>query len=101
MNRRRKNELQVKIFHLIKDAQAVRRSHGRPVTHLVVSVRPLLRGLRWSGLRRPVSPVLLPLTLGVVRILRAGPTLGRTCKIISINKSPGKQLSPELQKRLE
>lgn len=46
-------------------------------THLVIAVRTLLLALRGSRLRRAIGPILLSLSLRIVRILSWG-TLGGT-----------------------
>lgn len=59
-------------------------------THLVVPIRPLLGWLGWSRLCCSVAPILLTLTLRIIRILRTWTALGRTCKIVNTNKRSGK-----------
>lgn len=56
---------------------------GGHLTYLVVPIRPLLGWLGWSWLCCSVAPILLTLTLRIIRILRTWTTLGRTCKTVT------------------
>lgn len=52
------------------------------ILSLVVPIRPLLRRLRWSWLCWSIAPILLTLTLRIIRILRPWTALGRTVALL-------------------
>lgn len=52
------------------------------VLSLVVPIRPLLGWLRWSWLCWSIAPILLTLTLRIIRILRPWTALGRTVTLL-------------------
>lgn len=52
------------------------------ILSLVVPIRPLLGWLGWSRLCCSVAPILLTLTLRIIRILRTWSTLGRTIALL-------------------
>lgn len=53
-----------------------------PILSLVVPIRPLLGWLGWSWLCRSIAPILLTLTLRIIRILRTWTALGRTVALL-------------------
>lgn len=52
------------------------------ILSLVVPIRPLLGWLGWSRLCCSVAPILLTLTLRIIRILRTWTALGRTVALL-------------------
>lgn len=52
------------------------------ILSLVVAIRPLLGWLGWSWLCWSIAPVLLPLALRIIRILRTWSALGRTIALL-------------------
>lgn len=52
------------------------------VLSLVVPIRPLLGWLGWSRLCWSIAPILLTLTLRIIRILRTWTALGRTVALL-------------------
>lgn len=66
----------------MKSNMVAPRARGH-LTYLVVPIRPLLGWLGWSRLCCSVAPILLTLTLGIIRVLRTWSTLGRTCKTVT------------------
>lgn len=53
------------------------------ILSLVIPIRSLLGWLGWSRLCCSVTPILLTLTLRIIRILRTWTALGRTCKTVT------------------